>query len=295
MTQRDMSQRERYIRRQRLQGKNVNQSHPSLYSTRIPAAGTSSEILYVLHGIFGSGRNWGSVIRRFVQDRPDWQARLIDLRQHGASQGFAPPHTIAAAARDLHELAAAEQETPAAVLGHSFGGKVALMYARAHGAALRQVWLIDATPEARVPDGSAWQMLELIRNLPRKLASRAELVGMLTRAGITTPTAQWMATNLERSEDGSSYHWRFDFDALEEMLRDFFQQDLWSVLEQPPAQAEIHLIKAQQSSVLSPAAVRHIEELERTNGRVHLHEVAGGHWVNAENPDALLALMQQYL
>ncbi|HUP87862.1 MAG TPA: hypothetical protein VM100_00780, partial [Longimicrobiales bacterium] len=93
--------------------------------------------------------------------------------------------------------------------------------------------------------------------------------------------------------DGA-YRWRFDFDALEEMLRDFFVQDLWSVLENPPGECVIHMVKAQESSVLTPAAVQRVRALQ-PQGRVFLHEVAGGHWVNAENPDALLALMEQYL
>src|SRR5215216_6041064 len=140
--------------------------------------GTSTKLLYVLHGIFGSGRNWSSVMRRFVRSRPEWSARLIDLRQHGSSQGFAPPHTLAGAARDLSELAQHEGEHPAAILGHSFGGKVALTYAREHGDALEQVWVVDSTPEARTPDGSAWHMLELLRRVPRDFANRNELIAL---------------------------------------------------------------------------------------------------------------------
>src|SRR5207237_746546 len=136
---------------------------------------------YVLHGIFGSGRNWSSVMRRFVRDKQDWQAVLVDLRQHGTSQGFPAPHTIEAAANDLTELYAL-RSTPDAILGHSFGGKVALKYAQLHGATkLKQVWVIDSTPEARPPDGSAWQMLGVIRSAPRQFANRDELIALLGR------------------------------------------------------------------------------------------------------------------
>jgi esterase len=264
-----------------------------LSNEEIRSTANGEKVLYVLHGIFGAGRNWSSVIRRFVRSQPQWNARLIDLRQHGASQGFAAPHTIAAAARDLFELSQHLNETPGAVLGHSFGGKVALMYAREHGAALEQVWVIDSTPEARVPDGSAWQMLELIRKTPRQFESREQLVGLLTQLGIATPTAQWMATNLEH-RDGV-YRWRFDFDAMEALLRDFFKEDLWDVLAAPPGDAHIHIVKAEESSVLSPAAQSRIKELSKQHGRVHLHVVKGGHWVNAENPEGLLSVMAQHL
>lgn len=263
-------------------------------SSTLTSGDTPSRLLYVLHGIYGSGRNWASVMRRFTASKPEWAARLIDIRQHGDSQGFEPPHTIAAAARDIDELTKACSETPAAIFGHSFGGKVALMYARDHAHTLDQVWVIDSTPDARPPEGSAWQMLELIRRMPREFESRDELVKMLRTAGLALPLAQWMATNIVQAEDGR-YRWRFDMDALEDLLRDFFAEDLWSVLENPPGNAHIHMVKARESSVLTPAATQRVEEIGQKNGRVFLHVIDGGHWVNADNPDALLALMTEYL
>jgi len=233
------------------------------------------------------------VARRFVRERPQIGVRLIDLRQHGNSQNFEPPHTIEAAAADLSELARHLGEEPLAVLGHSFGGKVALMYAREHGETLEQLWLVDSTPDARTPDGSAWHMLQLVRSAPRQFESRDQLVSYLQSNGIPQPTGQWMATNLERSEGG--YGWRFDLDAIEQLLQDFFVVDLWSVIEDPPGRLEIHIVKARESSVLTPAAIARVHAAETRTGRVHYHEVAGGHWVNAENPGALQELLVQYL
>jgi esterase len=253
---------------------------------------TPERFIYFLHGIFGSGRNWSSVARRLVQARPQLGVRLIDLRQHGASQGFAPPHTITAAAADLQALASELKEQPFAVLGHSFGGKVALMYAREHGAELAQVWLIDSTPDARAPGGTAWQMLELVRAAPHEYASREDLVAFLVQRGIAAPVGQWMATNLERA--GNAFRWRFDLGAIEQLMNDFFTVDLWDVIEQPPGQLHIHVVKAQESSVLTPEAIQRLKAAAARTQCVFLHEVAGGHWVNAENPGALLDLLVQY-
>jgi esterase len=262
-------------------------------SSSLVSEGAATRMLYVLHGIFGSGRNWASVMRRFTEAKPEWAARLIDLRQHGDSQGFAPPHTIEATARDIDDLATANFESPAAILGHSFGGKVALMYAREHAKSIDQVWVIDSTPDARTPDGSAWEMLGVLRELPTEFANRDELIQLLRARRLSMPLAQWMATNLAQGDDGR-YHWRFDLDALEQLLRAFFDVDLWGVLENPPGDAQIHMVKAAESNILSAEAVRRIEQLS-SNGRVHLHVIDGGHWVNADNPGALLALMTEYL
>lgn len=251
--------------------------------------GSPSSYLYMLHGIFGAGRNWASIARRLVRERPDWGVRLIDLRQHGSSQGFAAPHTIEAAARDIAELAGHLGENPAGILGHSFGGKVALMYARAHARGLRQIWIIDSTPDARTPAGSAWRMLEIVRSCPTEFESRNDLVEQLQPAGVTLPIAQWMATNLEY-RDGA-YRWRFDLDAIEDLLLDFFRTDLWDVVDAPPEHADLHFVKGSESNLLDPAAVERITTISAANPRVHFHEIAGGHWLNAENPEALHDLL----
>ena len=255
--------------------------------------GAASQTLYMLHGIFGAGRNWSSIARRLARERMDWDIRLIDLRQHGASQGFAPPHTLVSAANDIAELARDLKEQPAGILGHSFGGKVAMLYAAAHGDKLQQIWVVDSTPEAKAPGGSAWEMLDIVRGLPTEFAARQDLVAALSEQGVALNTAQWMATNLEQS--GKSYRWRFELAAIEQLLQSFFETDLWSVVESPPGQAHVHIVKATQSSVLSAAAVARVQQISRTNARVHFHEVDGGHWLNADNPDALVQMLSQHL
>lgn len=251
--------------------------------------------IYVLHGIYGAGRNWASVLRRVTQSRPEWGAVLVDLRQHGRSQGFPPPQTVAAAAHDLVVVAERTGIVPSAVLGHSFGGKVALVFAGLEDPSaqkLRQVWVIDSTPDAREPAGSAWTMLGLLRSMPARFRTRDELVTALTAHGLHTGVAQWMATNLE--SDAGSYRWRFDLDAMEALLLSFFDTDAWSVVESPREGLEVHVVKAEDSPVLEGAALERCEAATRS-GRTFVHRVAGGHWVNAENPGAIESLLVQKL
>lgn len=78
---------------------------------------------------------------------------------------------------------------------------------------------------------------------------------------------------------------------MEALLRDYFRIDLWSVVEDTPSAVELHVVKAQGSSVLDEVACRRIERAGARTGRVYLHRLAGGHWVNADNPDAMIALL----
>lgn len=268
---------------------------PVLAAERITAEGRApGRWLFVLHGVYGAGRNWASVVRRLIRERPELGAWLVDLREHGGSRGFEPPHTLARAAEDLGGLAEAVGVRPEAVLGHSFGGKVALRYAAGAPAGLRQVWVLDSTPSAREPSGSAWDMLAVLRSLPGPFGDREAAIEALTGKGVADPVARWMATNLERS-DGGGLTWRFDLDAIEELLRDFFREDLWRVVESPPEGLEVHLVKAEESGVLTAEDQRRADDAARSSGRVHLHRLSGGHWLNAENPDGLLGLWREHL
>jgi esterase len=268
--------------------------NPILAHTRVAAAGREPERwLLVLHGIYGAGRNWGSIARRLVEARPEWGAILVDLRNHGQSRGFAGPHTIAASAADVDRLVEHLDLHAAGVLGHSFGGKVALTYALHHGTELRQVWVIDSTPAVRQPEGTAWEMLQSVRSLPRDFDSRAELVERLMACDYPEGVAQWMAINLE-PRDGR-YAWRMDLAAMEEMLRDFFRTDLWRAIENPPAGVEVHVVKATRSDTLDAESAARVEAAARANGRVFLHLLEGGHWINTDNPDAVLRLLADTL
>ena len=267
------------------------QDGPELHHERVTCADVDPDRWIVfLHGIFGAGRNWATVARRVVRERSEWGVLLVDIRQHGASQGFPPPHTIAAAAEDVARLIVSSGLTVPGVLGHSFGGKVALQLAGSSaGVGLETLWMIDSTPEARAPEGSAWEMLVAFRGLPGPFATREEGVAALQSAGVAEPTARWMATNLEQRQGG--YVWRIDPTDMEALLRDFFALDLWSTVENSPPTLDLHIVKAEESSVLGPEACLRIEEAGNRTGRVHLHRVAGGHWVNADSPDALVALL----
>src|SRR5437879_732681 len=89
---------------------------------------TPERWMLFLHGIFGRGGNWRTIAQRWVTAHPRWGAALVDLRMHGRSTGIRGPHTVAAAARDLRALEERLAGGVRGVLGHSFGGKVALAY-----------------------------------------------------------------------------------------------------------------------------------------------------------------------
>ena len=85
--------------------------------------GNGNPIL-ILHGLFGSSDNWRSLGNKLSQNNSVF---LIDLRNHGKS-----PHSnhmnYELMADDIFELIQNEKIKSPVILGHSMGGKVAIMF-----------------------------------------------------------------------------------------------------------------------------------------------------------------------
>lgn len=245
----------------------------------------------MLHGIYGRGRNWQAIARALVAARPGYGCWLVDLPHHGDSGPGRHGDTVAGLAADLHDWMRERAITPDAVLGHSYGGKVALAYARYPRTSPVQIWIVDSSPEIRPPSGSAWDMLAIVGRLPSRFDSREQAVSAIVEGGFPPGVAQWMATNLTRGDGG--FVWRIDFDVMERLMLDFFRTDLWDVVDAPPANVTLHFVKASDSSALSPETVRRLGS--SGSDAVHLHHLQGGHWVHAESPEAVSSLLLQHL
>jgi len=264
---------------------------PPITAARVVGDGRPSRTIVMLHGIYGRGRNWQVIARALVAARADYACWLIDLPHHGDSGPGRHGDTVAGLAADLRDWAEAEDLVIDAMLGHSYGGKVALAYAAERRAVPLQLWIIDSTPEPKPPSGSAWDMLAILRRLPERVAAREDAVDGIVTAGFPVGVGRWMATNLARADGG--FVWRLDFDAMERLLRDFFVTDLWPVVESPPTGVDLHFLKASKSSAMSPDAVRRIEAAGSPS--VHLHHREGGHWIHAESPEVVTELLIEHL
>lgn len=240
----------------------------------------------VLHGILGTKTNWRAIARRVIAEHPTWGALLVDLRNHGeSSRGFAPPHTLDAAAADVARTAASQGLVVDAMVGHSYGGKVALAYARRVAGDLGRLVVVDSLPGAR-PDGrgseSTLRIVDRLRALRGPFARREDLMDAIVADGHSADVAAWLAMNLDRGDAGWTL--RIDPDAIHAMLDDYFARDLWPVVESPPGRVVIDVVIGEKSTVFDPADVERARlAVARNPDRVHLHIVEdAGHWVHVD-------------
>jgi esterase len=253
-----------------------------------PGAG---KLALFLHGALGSGNNLRSLATKLSKARPEYRFCLVDLRHHGESQGAPPPNTLEACARDLDALLRELGQEADVLAGHSFGGKTTLMFANLFPGRAKQIWVLDSNPGAQAPtdENEVIRVMRIIRNTTTPAADRQQVVAQLMAQGLSSGTANWLGTNLQRTVDG--FVWRFDLDAIYELMLDYFEVDLWPVLDARASDSDFRVVVAERSDRWAPENRARIQKLAAETS-VKLHVVPNaGHWLHVDNPAFLLELM----
>lgn len=240
--------------------------------------GEPRRALLFLHGILGAGANLRSLAQRVVGADPRWLAVLVDLRGHGRSPELAPPHDLSACANDLVGLEAVIRLPVAGVIGHSFGGKVALAY-HALRPELERVALLDSAPSARPERAGSEEthaVLAMLERAPARFESRQAFVSYVHAQGHSRAIGDWLAMNLVRTDDGLRV--RTNLALIRALLDDYFTRDLWPVIEQ--SKARVDLVIAGRSEVYG---AEDIARAQARGGNVRAHVVPkAGHWVHVD-------------
>lgn len=245
----------------------------------------------------GSGPNWRTIARRLAESCPSWGFILVDLRGHGQSQSPPPPNTVAAAADDLVRLGRSLALDIRGVMGHSFGGKVALAYVELRAGELEQAWVLDSGPGAHpgaMERADSHAVLRMLEEMPMPLPSRERFLELVAESGRSRALADWLAMNVRRAEDG--FRLRMDLGVIRELFVDYFERDFWHVLERPGGAREVHVVLGGRSDSVDPGDKERLFALAQGSGNVRVHVLPqAGHWLHADDPEGLLALMRAAL
>ncbi|QQR89911.1 MAG: hypothetical protein IPJ88_17360 [Myxococcales bacterium] len=169
-----------------------------------------------------------------------------------------------------------------------------MRYCRDRQSSIKQLWVIDSMPGPTKHHNAiqALAVLEFLKTVPKHYKSREEFISMAVATGQRSGVATWLAMNLKRNETG--FELAIDLDAIEAMMRDYGVQDFWPDLEAPAKSMRRDIVIAGNSTTFAK------EERERVfgaqeQGYLHAHLLENcGHWVHAEQPDALLELLSRY-
>lgn len=100
--------------------------------------------LFILHGFLGMGDNWKTLAKSYAES--GFEVHLIDQRNHGRS-----PHSqvfnYTAMADDVKAYADQHQIKNCAIIGHSMGGKTAMLLACRLPALVNKLCVADIAPK----------------------------------------------------------------------------------------------------------------------------------------------------
>ncbi|HXN35504.1 MAG TPA: alpha/beta fold hydrolase [Opitutaceae bacterium] len=163
----------------------------------------------ILHGMLGSSRNWMTAGRELAARR---RVFALDLRNHGRSPG-AGAMSYEAMAGDVAAWLDARGIAAAELIGHSMGGKVAMLLACRHPERVGRLVVVDIAPRdyhwpERGAELRAMQGLDLAT-----LGSLAQAEARIRAQVPDEATRKFLLTNLERLPEGG-WRWQVNLEAL---------------------------------------------------------------------------------
>ncbi|MDO8608575.1 MAG: alpha/beta fold hydrolase [Phaeospirillum sp.] len=248
-----------------------------------PASPASLPPLLILHGLLGSARNWGAVVKALGERR---RVLALDLPNHGSSpwtEVMDYPFMAGEVAKVIEHLGGR-----AAVMGHSMGGKVAMVLALTRPELVERLVVVDIAPVGYTHTFAPY--VKAMRGAPLVSArSRSEIDAHLASQIPDRGVRAFLMQNLEGGAGG--YRWRPNLAVLYAHMDD--------ILAFPRFPEDRHydgpalFIAGETSDYIRP---EHDDLIKHQFPASETMEVAGaGHWVHADNPSGFIQPVMEFL
>ncbi|TGE26288.1 alpha/beta fold hydrolase [Hymenobacter metallicola] len=241
--------------------------------------------LVILHGLFGTSDNWQTLAKRWAETH---RVIVVDLRNHGRSPQT-PEHSYELMSQDVLELFEQLQLQHVALMGHSMGGKVAMRFALDHPTRLDKLIVLDIAPrlsDMRHQDDilAGLHAVNLATIESRQQADEA-LAQHIPQLGVR----QFLLKNLYRRED-NSFAWRPNLAALTQHMP-AIGAEITSPL---PFVKPALFVRGGKSDYISTEDKLYGIPALFPNSQVETI-VNAGHWLHAEEPDQIYALVEAFV
>lgn len=240
-----------------------------------------------LHGLFGQGKNFTTIAKAL---QPDFASLLVDLPNHGRSGWTDSIDYDQMADAVAHELrGGVAADGPVHLVGHSMGGKVAMMLALRHPELVERLVVVDIAPG---PGGGTEEFEHLLGALAtldlEALESRSHADAQLTEL-IASPTVRgFLLQNLQRA-DGGGWRWRANLDLLRaqlDVVGGF--PDVDATYDGP-----VLWVAGDRSDYVRPEHGERMRELFPRTRQLTVKD--SGHWVHSEQPKVFTQALRVFL
>ncbi|MEO9651109.1 MAG: alpha/beta fold hydrolase [Roseobacter sp.] len=233
----------------------------------------------IVHGLYGSGRNWGVIAKRLSDQ---FRVYTIDLRNHGYSPRTTT-HSYPEMATDIAELIT-HIGGPMQLVGHSMGGKAVMALGLSQPQTLTRAVIADIAPvtytHSQMPYIHAMKAVDL-----SQVSRRSEAESQLAALGVEPALCSFFTQSLDVAEK----KWRLNLDTLEaEMDKIIGFPELPGTFEKP-----MLFLSGDQSDYVQAQHRDTIKSLFPAARFAKLKNA--GHWLHAEQPRAFEAALRSFL
>ncbi|WP_270255061.1 alpha/beta fold hydrolase [Kocuria marina] len=255
--------------------------------------GDGAHRVVFLHGLFGRGKNFTNIAKGL---RPEFRSLLVDLPNHGDSAwtdefGYADMADTVAA--ELRESFAADG--PVDVVGHSMGGKVAMILALRHPELVRRLVVVDISPvgaqESGAGRGEFEHLLGALQRLDLSDVTHRSQADAALRPEIPEDHVRGFLLQNLRHRDGG-FGWQPNLGLLHAelgLIGDWPSDDVAGRTFTGP----VLWIAGERSDYVQDSDVPAMRALFPRTVRITVR--GASHWVHADRPDEVISALRTFL
>jgi len=252
------------------------------------AYGDEGSPIVFCHGLFGQGRNWTAVAKALAGEH---RTLLVDLPHHGRSP-WSERFDYLEVAEQIGGLLAERfgPDDPVTLVGHSMGGKAAMVTALRTPELVARLCVVDIAPVDYGGSDEFAGYVEAMQGLDLgSLERRADADAAFQEAVPNRTVRDFLLQNLRREDDG--WRWQVNLDVLG---RDLDALSGWPAdrLEGlAPFEGPVVWVAGADSRYVSK---EQDEEMRRLFPHTRKIVVKGaGHWVHSQRPEVVVEVLRQ--
>ncbi|MCE7066812.1 alpha/beta fold hydrolase [Dyadobacter sp. CY326] len=246
--------------------------------------GESGRPMIILHGVFGFLDNWLTIGKTISEH--GFKVYLVDQRNHGRSPHEGPLDFPTLAA-DLKGFLDEHQITNPILVGHSMGGKAVMEYAVTYPGTFSELVVVDIGPKAYPIHHR--KILEGLNAIPiDEIETRNQADEILSAYEPILAVRQFLLKNLYRKEEGG-FGWRFNLPLLTTDMAKVGSE----IVSKQKIEAPTLFMRGENSNYIQDEDWEGILKIF-PNAKLETVKDAG-HWVQAEQPKAFVAILMQFL
>jgi pimeloyl-ACP methyl ester carboxylesterase len=248
--------------------------------------GESGPLVAFCHGLFGQGKNWTTIAKAVATDH---RVLLIDMPHHGKSP-WRDHFDYVDVADQVAELFSADD--PVALVGHSMGGKAAMVLALRHPELVERLCVVDVSPVTYRSRNEFAGYIEAMQALDlHALEHRSDADAALVEAVPDSTVRSFLLQNLRHHEDG--WAWQPNLAVLG---RDLDQLGGWpedTLAGTAPYDGKTLWVAGQDSRYIRDEFAPAMDRWFPRNRRVTIK--GAGHWVHSEQPAVFTEVLRRFL